>query len=142
MTSSLFLSLWKANSLSVDLTQWRAMVLEEEFWLELMPFVYFVTLLLAGGSLVWPHKYSLLLLFSYAGFTLEELILSYLSSTAVPFSYLSHWWLFSTVVGGIGGLFLLKKEQNSTGDKYRFRALWFGIAFGLSCSLLLSILGF
>lgn len=141
IVSSLFLTLWKVNSLSVDLSQWRAMILVEEFWQELMPFFYFFTLLLAGGSLLWKHRFTHLLLFAYTGFTLEELILGCFSTNAVPFSSLSQWSLYGTVVGGIAGLYLLRKEQDYNNRKYKFRELWRGISFGLGASLLLSLFG-
>jgi len=138
----LFLNFHKAHTLSVDPTQWRDHLLVQEYWLELFPFLYFFALLLAGISLVWRHRFSLLLLFAYAGFTLEELILGCFSPTAVPFSTLSFWWLFVTVIGAIAGMYLLQQAERHVPRNYRFRALWFGLAFSLGVNLLFTALGF
>lgn len=138
----LFLTIWKVRTLSVDPTQWRDHLLDQDYWLAFFPFFYFFALLLAALSLIWRHRFSLLLLFAYAGFTLEELILGYFSSTAVPFSRLSHWCLLITVSGAIAGMYLIRQEEGNTPKKYRFRSLWFGITFGLGVNLLFSALGY
>ncbi len=142
LLTGLFLIIWKVRTLSVDPANWRDHLLDQDYWLEFFPFFYFIALLLAGLSLVWRHRFSLLLVFAYAGFTLEELILGYFSSTAVPFSTLSHWCLLITVLGAVAGMYLIKREQGKTPKKYRFRALWFGVAFGLGTNLLFTVLGF
>lgn len=141
LMTSLFLSFRKTQLLSINLTHWRDHLLDQGYWLELFPFFYFLALLLAGLSLIWRHRFSLLLLFAYAGFTLEELILGCFSSTAVPFSGLSYWFLLISVLGSIAGLYLIRQAEGNTPRKYRFQALWFGVAFSLGVNLLFTALG-
>lgn len=41
LMTSLFLSLRKAQLLSINLTLWRDHLLDQDYWLELFPFFYF-----------------------------------------------------------------------------------------------------
>ena len=139
---SIALSLWKASHLQIDFSRWETLALTEAFRLELMPFTYFMMLLFVGVSLIWKHKLSLITLFVYVGFTTEELLLGYMSENAVPFSWVSQFWLAVTVFLSIKAAFLLRTGQEAHLKKYSFKNLWIGVAFGVGTGVLFSFINF
>jgi hypothetical protein len=111
-----------------------ALMLDETFWLGLMPYFYHVGLVVCGLGLLINRNGSVLVSFFIAAMTIEEILVGFISSQPVPFSPLAR---ISLMLAGMTALaWILHDQKNRPESKHiGFQLVWVGIAVGVLISV-------
>jgi len=129
---------WEATFPETRGRAFAELMLEEEFWLGIMPYVYHVGMVMGGMGLLINRNWSVLVSFAVAAMTVEEVFIGLISSQPVPFSISAQISLTAASAVAIGWT-LLGQRPGSKSKHIGFRVLIVGISLSLVTTVLFEV---
>jgi hypothetical protein len=145
LTTALFvglavlLGLQTAVAMNTGGQAFKELMVDDTFWMSVMPFMYHAGLLVAAVCLLWRRPLTNVALFLIAAMTIEEVLMGFISSTAVPFSITAKLGLSLASLAALGWAFQYQKE-NPDSKGVGLRILITGILLAATSSLLYEML--